>query len=288
MGTIKDFNCTYDNSVGISAEITEKLNLTFPDAYLHWESISQIALEIKKSEQTTFCLLPFCHTLEAEAMGGSITLGNGNTGPRAKDYTCTKLEELLELPEIDYESGRIAENLKACQYLSDQGEKVVFEITGPFTILNVLMDARYVFRYLRKKPETMMQVIEKLGDEVLRFAEKAVENGASMISYADSTGGLNILGPKNMEFVTNGFTYPFLKKAQKVVEGKAQIILCPKTTFALLGTEKMVWKDIPIPHPMQYVEACMSVKDQAVIVGQTCLKDTDLILKRSVKAVQLV
>jgi uroporphyrinogen-III decarboxylase len=150
------------------------------------------------------------------------------------------------------------------------------------------MDARYVFRYLRKNTETMLQVLEHLGDEVLRFAEKAVENGASMISYADSTGGLNILGPKNMELVTNAFTYPFLKKAQKVVEGKAQIILCPKTTFALLGTEKMVWKDVPIAQPMKYVEACMSVKDEAIIVGQSCIKDSDLVLKRCVKAVELV
>ena len=29
MGEIKDFKCTYDNSVGISEEVTSKLNLKF-------------------------------------------------------------------------------------------------------------------------------------------------------------------------------------------------------------------------------------------------------------------
>ena len=33
MGEIKDFNCTYDNSAGISGEVTEGLGLTLPDAY---------------------------------------------------------------------------------------------------------------------------------------------------------------------------------------------------------------------------------------------------------------
>ena len=32
---INDFKCTYINSVGISNEITKKLNLIFPEAYLN-------------------------------------------------------------------------------------------------------------------------------------------------------------------------------------------------------------------------------------------------------------
>ena len=38
------------------------------------------------------------------------------------------------------------------------------------------------------------------------------EYGGDLISYADSSGGVNILGPKMMEAVTVNFTYPFLKK----------------------------------------------------------------------------
>ena len=58
---------------------------------------------------------------------------------------CRTMEELLELPEIDFTSGRIHEVLLACQELRNQGEQVVLQVSGPFTILNVLMDARYVF-----------------------------------------------------------------------------------------------------------------------------------------------
>ena len=39
MGEIKDFNCTYDNSAGISSAVTEGLGLTFPEAYLHWDTM---------------------------------------------------------------------------------------------------------------------------------------------------------------------------------------------------------------------------------------------------------
>ena len=40
VGEIKDFNCTYDNSVGINGKVTEGLDLSFPDAYLHWDSMA--------------------------------------------------------------------------------------------------------------------------------------------------------------------------------------------------------------------------------------------------------
>ena len=142
MADIKDFKCTYNNSVGISEEVTKKLNLTFPDAYLHWDTMADIALALKETDGAFFCELPFCHTVEAEAMGGIVNYGNEKTGPRAKEYICTKPEELLALKEMDFSQGRIHEVLLACKHLRKKGENVVLEVAGPFTILNVLIDAK--------------------------------------------------------------------------------------------------------------------------------------------------
>lgn len=288
MGKILDYQCTYDNAVGISSEITEKLDLTFPDAYLHWDTMVKIALEIKKQEGASFCELPFCHTLEAEAMGGIVNFGNAMAGPRAKEYICETPDEVLALPEIDYEKGRISETLKACKYLRDQGENVALMISGPFTILNVLMDAGLVFRFLRKQPEKMQQIFDKFAEELLRFLKKALEYDVNIISYADSSGGLNILGPKNTQYVMEHFAYPFLKRAQEIVAGKAQIFLCPKTSYALLGTDKMTWEEIPIPGPMKYADAALLVKDRAPIVGQVCIKNIGYMVQKEIKAVRLV
>ena len=169
MAAIKDFQCTYDNSAGMNAEVTEGLDLTFPDAYLHADTMAVLAKALKEHDGAAFCELPFCHTVEAEAMGGIINYGNDKAGPRAKEYSCTTPEELLELPVIDFTKGRIHEVLLACQSLRKQGEQVVLQVSGPFTILNVLIDARYVFKAMRKKPELMKKVFWKLGNEVYRF-----------------------------------------------------------------------------------------------------------------------
>ena len=48
-----------------------------------------------------------------------------------------------------------------------------------------------------------------------------------MISYADSSGGVNILGPKMAEQVVMDFTYDFLKKA-RVVGWKNNAVIVPE------------------------------------------------------------
>ncbi|WP_411681115.1 uroporphyrinogen decarboxylase family protein [Clostridium thailandense] len=289
MNKIIDFKCTYDNSIGINKEVTQKVNLQFPEAYKHWDSMALLAEELKKHDNSNFCGLPFCHTVEGESMGGIINLGDENIGPRAKDYICTTAEEILNLPEIDYKKGRISEVLKACKYLSDKGENVLLYISGPFTIMNVLIDPRHIFKIFRKNPKTMQAIFDKFQKELLHFVEEAQKSGVNMISYADSSGGLNILGPKFAEQTVEMFTYPLLKKIEETIDNETIVLLCPKTTFALLGTDRAVWKDINLGEPVNYSEACVKIIGQAKFVGQMCIKDNEFKLENGIiKAVTLL
>lgn len=284
MDKIIDFKCGYDNSVGIGKEILDKAQSKFPECYKKYGDLVRIAKELKKIEENSFCNLPFCHTLEGEALGGIINLGDENIGPRAKEYKyiCTSVAELLELPEIDYKKGRIAEVLKACEKLRQEGEKVILSISGPFTIFNVLIDPIHVFKALRKKPELMQEVFNKLQKELLRFIEEAKKVGVSIISYADSSGGVNILGPKFANQIVNMFTYPFLKEAEKLIDKNMILTLCPKTTFALLGTQKAVWNDISVEEDIKYTKGIESVIGKAKFVGQMCIKNKKYRLKNGV------
>lgn len=282
LAEMKDFLCTYDNSAGISSEVTKGLALTFPDAYLHQDTMAVLSKALKEHDKAVFCELPFCHTVEAEAMGGIINYGNETAGPRAKEYICTAPEELLKLPEIDFSAGRIHEVLLACKKLRDEGEHVVLQVSGTFTILNVLIDAKYVFKAMRKQPELMKEVFWKLGSEILRYMEEAKRYGVGLISYADSSGGLNILGPKMAKQVVEDFTYEFLKKAERLADDQTMILLCPKTTFALLGTEKASFRDLKLSGPMSYGEGCIEMTGKAKFAGQMCIKNIGYRLENAV------
>ncbi len=66
------------------------------------ETMAELAQVLKECDKAPFCELPFCHTVEAEAMGGIINYGNGEDRTESERYLCTDIEEILELPAIDF------------------------------------------------------------------------------------------------------------------------------------------------------------------------------------------
>lgn len=289
MEKIVDYKCTYDNAAGIDERAIKKLNLVFPDAYKHGDTMALIAKELKDFEKMNFCELPFDHTVEGEAMGGHVNFGDEKVGPRAKDYICTSPEEILELPDIDFTKGRIKEVLEAGKKLRSEGENVVLDVSGPFTILNVLLDVKYVFKGMRKNPEVMDKVFKKLNINILNYIKAAQDAGINMISYADSAGGLNIIGPKMAEQIACEVTYPLLKQVEEVLNDKTMVVLCPKTSLALIGTEKAQWEEVEMPEVMTYGEAVPKVIGKVKFVGQTCIKNVSFELKDKVfKGIKLV
>lgn len=292
MGEIKDFPCTYDASSGLGARSLKggdlktgdfkALKPEFPDAFLYREPMAELARFIKEQEGACFCMLPFDHTLEAEAMGAKVIYGNGETGPRIRETVCTGAKELLELPEIDFSGGRMQETLLACRTLREEGEHVVFQVSGPFTVLNGLMDMPRLFRSMRKEPELMKAVFQRLETELLNEIRKAKEYGAEFISYADSSGGVNILGPVLAGRMVKEFTYGFLKKAEALAGSEMMILLCPKTTLALTGTGRAEFVNHRLLGQPSYGEACMRMKGKAVFGGQMCIKNRNGCLENGI------
>ncbi len=285
---IEDFQCVHENSAGIKAEAAKQANLRFPDVYKHWDLMAELALAMKSCSGMPFVELPFCHTVEGEAMGGIVNYGDDRNGPRAGAYICTRPEELLELPEIDCSKGRIHEVLLACRDLRKRGEQVVLDVSGPFTILNVLIDSRYVFKAMRKQPELMKEVFRKLGQEILKYMLEIEKSGVRMISYADPTGGVNILGPDMAARVVENFTYDFLKDVDRKLKQDTLILLCPKTALALIGMGWAEFIDIHMSRAVCYGEACMEMIGKTRFAGQTCVRNTEYQRKNVVfKAVKL-
>ncbi|MGN0261369.1 MAG: uroporphyrinogen decarboxylase family protein [Eggerthellaceae bacterium] len=279
---IKDFHCTYDNASGINAEAVASANVTFPEVHNDARMMANLSKALKEYENAPFCTLPFCHTVEAEALGGIVNLGDENAGPRCGGYITQSMSDILDLPDIDFTKGRIAKVLEACKILSDEGEHVVVEACGPITVMNSLIDPKYIFKTLHRDKETAKAVFDKLGEQSFRFMEQAKAHGAQFISYADVVGGVNIVGPNMAEDIVDFFTYDFVKRIQTLSDDTCMVMLCPKTTFALLGTDKAQLCNVPVSRPMRYGEACIELLGKVKLAGMTCYKNINFTLNNSI------
>jgi uroporphyrinogen-III decarboxylase len=263
--------CRYEAVTGIPKEIVEKFHLTFPEAYLQSFTMVQIAKAKKASEGTPFCVLPFCHTVEAEAYGACIQYGDEKNGPRGGAYICKDFERWKQLPPMDLSAGRIHEVLLACQKLTQQGEVVLLQVSGPFTIWSLLMDSTKVFRALYKEPERMHKLYAKMKEDLLCYVSEASKYGVTFFSYADPLANEEILGPKRAKQVAREFTIPFLQEVRQSLEEKQMLLLCPKIMNTLTQCEECVVQEEGVGFGESYAQVCISKLGKSKIASGGCI-----------------
>lgn len=247
-------SCKFGNSDGVMETLC-RLDTSFQAVYASHEAIADFALALKAQRGVGYCQLPFCHTLEAEAMGADILVGDQAGGARAGRLVYASLEEVCDQP-IDCNSGRIRNMLEACQLLKDRGEAVVFSISGPLSILSCLLDITLLFKAWRKDQPLVERLLGHLAKQLLEFTEMLCAAGA--ISYADPVGIPKILGPKSTKELTLGFTQPFLTRLQELCKGRANIYLCPMTAGVLEALGCAVLRDGHIaPYSGALIPACI-------------------------------
>ncbi|SDH97339.1 uroporphyrinogen decarboxylase family protein [Desulfosporosinus hippei] len=264
---------------GFTESVVEKVGLPFPEAYTYGEGMARIAGTLREVEGGTLCMVPFCHTVEAENLGGNIKLGTATIGPRCQEPVCKDEEDLLGLPDLDFEKGRLKETLEAVKLLKAAKEAVGVEICGPMTILNNLSDISRVFKIWRKNPEVIAKVVEKLRLQLLRYIEKSLAAGVDFIAFEDPVGGLNILGPKYFELQGRQFSKPFVEEALKIIGGQSVMHLCPKTALQLTALGMAEWESYPLPEPMSYAQACLELRGKVNLVGNVCIHNRNHILQ---------
>ena len=179
---------------------------------------------------------------------------------------------------MDFSKGRIAETLKAAEILMEQGENVCLMINGPVGALSCLIDASKVFMAFRKKRELMKDILWKIGNEGLRYIEEAQNRGIRMFNWEDPTIAVNIVGPKIAKQIVEDFTYDYIKEILKLTQGKSIVHLCPKTSFALVGTEKAHAENVDLTEAMTYGQACTCMPGEIDLCGLNCIKNTKLVL----------
>lgn len=213
-------------------------------------------------EQRPCYVLPEDHTLEAE-----------NLREHGKMNVYHTLEELRHLPELNLENGRMKDTLDLCRRYIEKRETVMFQVSGPFTILNGLTDLGMVYRALRRQKEEIKPVLDHLQKQLLIFMKELSDMQVPLLSYADPAGGVKMLGHETATWMAENFTYPLFKSADERMNPKTTVIFCPKTALALTGTKLAEKQMVNLQEikAVPYIKACKELTGKVRFIGQTCI-----------------
>jgi [methyl-Co(III) methanol-specific corrinoid protein]:coenzyme M methyltransferase len=198
----------------IVRELVEDKELTWPDAHTNGEKMAKLARKSYDAGSFENYGVPFCMTIEAEAMGAKVSLGTMDTEPRVTEYCISKSEEYNALKTLNFSEGRPKVVLDAIKYIKRSGEEVpiIGNLVGPISLASSLVDPMVFYKEMRKKPEEVHRLLEFVTEESLKFGIEQLKAGADVITIADPSGTGEILGAKQF----SAFAVPYLNR---LVEG---------------------------------------------------------------------
>jgi uroporphyrinogen-III decarboxylase len=279
-----EFKCEGENLEQIPESIVEKTGITFPEAHENKYQMAMLAREIRAYRKDTAARIPFCVTVEAEALGGDIQLGDAKIGPRVRGYRFESVEEMQYMSEMDLESGRIKEVLDCVELLCSQGEVVALNVEGPFTIISSLIDPMNFYKGIRKNKAAVTKIISVVEDSIVKYIIEGLKRGARIISYGDPVGAMDIVGPKMYEEVSGKSSYNILKRVEQHLEA-AVVHICGKTSTAFVKLGLGVTIPVEFTEDMKYGEAintALKERQDIKFIGHRCIKKSPLMLGNKV------
>lgn len=227
----KLLKCIGNEKELIPDSILEALGLSFEQVYDDACKIAILSKTFKAYRNSSYCKLPFSHTIEAEAFGSEVVFDH-KLGNRIKGYAIEEINSVEDIEGLDLSKGRIAEILKAVRILKKDGEDVVLDITGPITLGTAIIDSSLFFRASRKDIDKTNKLLKLIENSTVDYILEAIKNGVDVISYADPAGTIDIVGPRFFKDFTGKTIYNILKRFEGKL-GNSVIHLCIKTSSSL-------------------------------------------------------
>ena len=148
--------------------------------------------------------VPFCMTVEAEAMGARVDLGSQENEPRVIEYAMEKLADLDRLTPLDLTRGRVRVCIDAVRLLKLASPEVpiIANLTGPVSLATSLVDPLIYYRALRQDKEAAHRLTRLAAENAIAFGDALIEAGADLVCIADPSATGELIGGKAFaEFV---------------------------------------------------------------------------------------
>lgn len=203
-----------------TTEIMAMSKSFWPEAHYQAEKMASLALGVHRFSGIENLGVPFCMTVEAEAMGASVNTGSAANEPRVTEYPLLKLEDWPSLPEIKAENGRTAVLAEAVGILSKESPDlpVIVNLTGPISLATSLIEPMVFFKAMGKQPELAQQFLTFVTDNLIVFGQCLLRAGAQIINIADPSGTGEILGPHRFA----QFALPCINRILNELDGEYQ------------------------------------------------------------------
>jgi len=185
----------------ITTDLMDICGITWPEAHTDAEMMAKLALASYEQGCFENVGVPFCMTVEAEAMGAEVTMGTRNFEPHVTAYAASSVKDWRTLSRADMSKGRTKVVLDAIRILKEKNLDVpiIGNLVGPISTASSVVDPVSFYKELRKCRTEAHEFMTFVTEQLIEFGNAMIEAGADVIAISDPSGTGEILGPKFFE-----------------------------------------------------------------------------------------
>ncbi len=198
-------------------DVMEAHGHVLPDGHSDASIMSRLAEDVQQDTGFENFGVPFCMTVEAEALGSEIDFGTLQCEPKiAKEVFPSVSVVEYKQPLTVVNSKRAGVVFDAISQMSKRNPEVpvIGSITGPVSTAASVVDPMKFLRELVKSKDDSHRFMDYVTKQLIDYARYMVDNGASVISIADPTATGEILGPR----LFRNYAVPYLNQLTDAVQ----------------------------------------------------------------------
>lgn len=215
-------------ATGITVEMMERSGIFWPEAHHDAHKLAGLAETIWLYTGIECIKLPFCMTIEVEALGARIDFRTMDTLPTEAAHPFAHPDELVILDNF-FERGRVTVVLSAIAELHKRYSvdvPVVSSIVGPFSLAAKLFGFSNFLVWLITNPDYVHSVMEKLTPLAVRYANAQIEAGADAITVGEASCSGDLISPHTYR----DFIAPYHKILCSEIHAPTILHICGKST----------------------------------------------------------
>lgn len=179
-------------------EIMEASHCKWPDAHLDPDLMARLTMEANRLAGIENVGVPFCMTVEAEAMGAAIDMGSMENEPSIAAYPMQRITDTNNLKRLDPGTGRLKTCVDAVRILHREVPDIpIFaNLTGPVSLATSLLEPLTYYRALITDPGAAHDLMKLVAQGLRTFGSALIEAGADIVCIADPSASGELIGKR--------------------------------------------------------------------------------------------
>lgn len=184
--------------------LMDRCGIAWPEAHTDPVKMADLARAVYDHKMFENYGVPFCMTVEAEAMGAPVDMGDRECEPHVSGYVIDGVERWAELPDPVQSVSRgrarvVVEAIERLKRTGQEGVPIIGNLTGPLSLATSLADPIDFYKSLRRKNADAHALMRRVTDLLVAFGTAQAAAGADVLAVSDPSGTGEILGARYFE-----------------------------------------------------------------------------------------